>query len=244
MSSSKSFYDDESDGRLNSGPIPILKNRSEYEIIISRLQERVDKLETSLKKTQIKYSQSLTELFSSFPAKASVVESGSIQQPFSPHAKLEVSFGKRFPDPPKVIAWIVIKDKITENSSSPGSPKAGPATAGGSQKSMASPRLSHRMTQGSISFFNIEDELGTEVIKIRPNYITVNNINDNKRVTFVIPSYIEMAAGTPERKHSAMLYWVAWNPQKFNPKISSCIQKVYSSPGAFPRSVNNYYYYK
>lgn len=247
MSTSKSYFDDENDPRRNSGPIPVLKNRAEYEMIISRLEERVEKLEKSLQKTQTKYSQSLTELFSSFPAKASVVESGSIQQPFAPHTKLEVSFGKRFPDPPKVIAWIVVKDKLGEGSSgsssggAPGSPRSGAASPPLSSSSSSS-RGSQRKTQGVINLFNIEDELGTEVIKIKPNYITVNTINDNKRVTFVIPSYIELAAGTAERKQSAMLYWIAWNPQKFNPKISSCIQKVYSSPGSFPRSVNNHFY--
>lgn len=242
MSISQSFFDDENDPRRNSGPIPILKNRAEYEMIISRLEERVEKLEKSLKKTQTKYSQSLTELFSSFPAKASVVESGSIQQPFAPHTKLEVSFGKRFPDPPKVIAWIVMKDKFADAS---GSSSGGSGAPGSPRSNISSPRASQRKTQSPMNMFNIEDELGTEVIKIRPNYITVSAANENNKATFVIPSYIELAAGTMERKQSAMLYWIAWNPQKFNPKISSCIQKVYSSPGSFPRSVNNiklYYY--
>ena len=237
MSKSSNFFDDENDFQLNTGPITGVKNRADYEMIISRLEERVEKLEKSLQKTQTKYSQSLTELFASFPAKASAVESGSIQQPFAPHTKLEVNFGKRFVDPPKVIAWIVTKDRSTDTSS--GSVGAPPGSPGSPRMAAAaSPKSSKRSTQMFGNLCNIEDELGTEVIKIRPNYITVNTVNDNKKVSFVIPSYIELAVGTQERKNAAMLYWIAWNPQKFNPRISSCIQKVYSTPGSFPRAVN------
>ena len=230
-SSPSILFDNGNDSHRRSVVIPdevgVNAQLTEQDLVVSRLKERVEKLERSLRMTQMMYSQSLTDLFSSIPAKASAIESGSIQQPFMPHAKLEVNFGKRFSEAPKVSAWVVIKDSSTlhSRSSVPQQPQQN------SQKPLSG------AANNAENFFNIEDELGTEFLKIHPMYINVSSINDSKRAIFTIPGEVELAAGTQERKQTATLYWIAWTPQRVNPKITTCIQKIFSSPGVFPRSV-------
>lgn len=74
------------------------------------LKSRVAELEGSLKRTRAAFATALCDVLSSFPARATSVESGAVSPPVLHHStRIEICFGRRFPTSPKVTCWVVLR---------------------------------------------------------------------------------------------------------------------------------------
>lgn len=184
-----------------------LEANNPYEDELKRLRERVEKLEGAVKRTQTLYTTTINDIFNSVPAKASAMERGAEQYPFKQPSRIEICFGRRFAETPKIAVWISLRDP--------------PATAATSQVHSANSVTSAAGGGGEF----IENELGAELIKIKPSCITVNN-----RLAIVkLPQEVINAAATFERKQKAVLHWIAWSSNTVNPKLTALIQRLTSS---------------
>jgi hypothetical protein len=78
---------------------------------VERLRAKVAELESTLKRTRASFASVVGEIFSSFPARATNVESGAVSpilyRRSSP--RIEICFGRRFPTPPKVTCWAALR---------------------------------------------------------------------------------------------------------------------------------------
>ena len=199
-------------------PVPV---ESPCDEELQLLRERVEKLENAVKRTQELYNKTVNDIFNSVPAKASSMERGAVQYPFRQPSRVEICFGRRFPETPKIAVWISLRDPVVQH--------AGSAAAAAAASAATS-------NSGSGAGYLIENELGAELIKIKPACITVNN-----RLAIVkLPQEVINAAATFERKQKAVLHWIAWCTNTVNPRLAALIQKVISSPAAgLSRQVNN-----
>lgn len=179
------------------------------------LQERIRKLEAAVERSQVAFEEMMTDVFTSVPAKASIFESGSIPQPFHKSEKLEVCFGRRFKSPPRVIAWILLRETSSKRS---------PSAAQADQ------------LDGSPAY-HIEDNFKPESIKIGPSCIETFEAGGHSRARFTITPDVVLAAGTNERKESSVLYWMAWEAQISHPKITASLKRIYLTGNSLPRQV-------
>lgn len=208
-----------------------------YEDELRRLRERVEKLEDAVKRTQALYTTTVNDIFNSVPAKASSMERGAEQYPFRQPSRIEICFGRRFTETPKIAVWISLRDPPPPHptamggSSSSASMSSLPAMGSSSSSTPATTGAGGNSSSGDL----IENELGAELIKIKPSCITVNN-----RLAIVkLPQEVINAAATFERKQKAVLHWIAWSTNTVNPKLAALIQRLISSGGSgLSRQVN------
>ena len=204
---------------------------------VERLRERVRKLEAALEKSQAMFEDTMADVFASVPARASMLESGSIQQPFHGDCSLVVNFGRRFVSVPRVSAWIIVKSppkplppRQQQQQQQQDCTQVESVFGGGGYRGSSS---SARTT------YNIEDMPGTEVFKVVPSCIKTFSSKGHNYVSFTIPLDITAAVDSAERKDRSVLYWVAWEPQAINPHVTAIIKKIFSAGPGLSKQVNN-----